>query len=76
VYNVDFEYTETAVQGLLKPKLIDTQLRGMTGPWARRHGDITMKDYCDYRRVLTQACVAYRFVFCFQFSLANMQPVS
>ncbi|KAJ7868913.1 hypothetical protein B0H14DRAFT_2572077 [Mycena olivaceomarginata] len=54
----DFEYTETAVQGLLKPKFIDTQLRGMTGPWARGHGDITMKDYCDYRRVLTQARVS------------------
>ncbi|KAJ7300529.1 hypothetical protein DFH08DRAFT_919254 [Mycena albidolilacea] len=51
----DFEYTETAVQGLLKPKFIDTQLRGMTGPWSHGHGAITMKDYPDYRRVLTQA---------------------
>ncbi|KAJ7842571.1 hypothetical protein B0H14DRAFT_2586293 [Mycena olivaceomarginata] len=51
----DFQYTETAVQGLLKPKFIDTQLKGMTGSWLRGQGDITLKDYHEYRRVLTQA---------------------
>ncbi|KAJ7880579.1 hypothetical protein B0H14DRAFT_2566266 [Mycena olivaceomarginata] len=40
---------------LLKPKFIDTQLKGMTGSWPRGQGDITLKDYHEYRRVLTQA---------------------
>ncbi|KAJ7823685.1 hypothetical protein B0H14DRAFT_2237484, partial [Mycena olivaceomarginata] len=51
----DFQYTETAVQGLLKPKFIDTQLKGMTGSWLRGQGDITLKDYHEYRRATVKA---------------------
>ncbi|KAJ6461691.1 hypothetical protein C8R45DRAFT_841971, partial [Mycena sanguinolenta] len=54
----DFQYTETAVQGLLKPKFIDTQLKGMTGSWLGGQGNITMKNYREYRRVLTQSHVS------------------
>lgn len=54
----DFQYTETAVQGLLKPKFINTQLKGMTGSWLGGQGNITMKNYREYRRVLTQSHVS------------------
>ncbi|KAJ7204968.1 hypothetical protein GGX14DRAFT_397902 [Mycena pura] len=51
----DFEYTETAVGGVLSEKVIKAQLRGMTGPWSGPNPNITLKTYHEYRKVLMQA---------------------
>ena len=42
----DFEYTETAVKGLLSKSIVDAQLRGINNSWSK-HSKITLRSYAD-----------------------------
>jgi hypothetical protein len=42
----DFEYTETAVKGLLSKSTVDAQLRGFNNSWSK-HRKITLRSYAD-----------------------------
>ncbi len=50
----DFEYTETAIQGLLSKKLVNKQLAGINSSWAKG-SNLTIKNYNDMDKVLTNA---------------------
>lgn len=52
----DFEYTETAVIGLLSKDLVDQQLRGINGYWSDGNSHLTLKSYADMKRALEKAC--------------------
>ncbi len=51
----DFEYTETAVNGLLSKKIIDKQLAGFNSTWAIG-SHLTIQNSKDMEDVLTMAC--------------------
>jgi hypothetical protein len=51
----DFEYTETAVQGLLPRHLIDKQLAGICGLWCPSGSNLTIKNYADMKKSLDAA---------------------
>ncbi|KAJ7199827.1 hypothetical protein GGX14DRAFT_661239 [Mycena pura] len=53
----DFEYAETAVQGLLRPVIIDKQLKGIAGTWTSHRSEMKMKNYKEYQRALIAARV-------------------
>ena len=50
----DFEYTESAIQGLLSKKLVNKQLAGINSTWAVE-SRLTIKNYNDMERVLAKA---------------------
>jgi hypothetical protein len=50
----DFEYTETAIQGLLSKSLINKQLAGINSGWAVG-SRLSIKNYNDMEKVLTKA---------------------
>jgi hypothetical protein len=50
----DFEYTETAIHGLLSKKLINKQLAGLNSTWAVG-SKLSIKNYTDMEKVLTKA---------------------
>lgn len=50
----DFEYTETAIQGLLSKALINKQLAGMNSRWAVG-SKLSIKNYNDMEKVLAKA---------------------
>lgn len=43
----DFEYTETAVKGLLSKDLVDKQLAGFNGRWSIGGSHLTLRTYKD-----------------------------
>ncbi len=51
----DFEYTETAVNGLLSKKIIDKQLAGFNSTWAIG-SHLTIQNSKDMEDVLAMAC--------------------
>jgi hypothetical protein len=51
----DFEYTETAVQGLLSKGLVDRQLSGITKCWSVSGSHLTIRNYADMERSLEAA---------------------
>ena len=50
----DFEYTETAVLGLLPKWIIDKQLAGFSSTWAEG-SHLTIKSFSDMDKVLSRA---------------------
>jgi Plavaka transposase len=50
----DFEYTETAIQGLLSKRLVDKQLAGINSAWAVE-SRLSIKNYNDMEKVLAKA---------------------
>lgn len=50
----DFEYTETAIQGLLSKALVNKQLAGINSRWAVG-SNLSIKNYNDMEKALTQA---------------------
>ena len=50
----DFEYTETAIQGLLSKKLVNKQLAGINSNWAAG-SKLSIKNYNDMEQVLAKA---------------------
>ena len=50
----DFEYTETAIQGLLSKQLVNKQLAGIQGSWAVK-SSLTLRTYNDMEAALTRA---------------------
>ena len=50
----DFEYTETAVQGLLNEDVVNKQLYGLHNGWAEK-SCITLRSYVDMERSLAAA---------------------
>lgn len=51
----DFEYTETAVKGLLHKDIVNTQLRGMSGSWSKNGSHITLRSNKDMEDALDRA---------------------
>ena len=51
----DFEYTETAVKGLLSKDLVDKQLVGFHGKWSIGGTHLTLRNYNDMRDSLEKA---------------------
>jgi hypothetical protein len=47
----DFEYAESAVIGLLSKPIVDKQLQGINGSWAKR-SHITFRSYADLEKTL------------------------
>ncbi|KAJ7215965.1 hypothetical protein GGX14DRAFT_359331, partial [Mycena pura] len=54
----DFQYTEGAVKGLLKPDLIDDQLKHITGDWSGGHSKLTIRNYREYKLALDRATIS------------------
>jgi hypothetical protein len=50
----DFEYTETAIQGLLSKTLVNKQLAGLNSTWAVG-SRLSIKNYSDMEKVLAKA---------------------
>jgi hypothetical protein len=50
----DFEYTETAIQGLLSKKLVNKQLASINSNWAVG-SKLLIKNYSDMEKVLMKA---------------------
>ncbi len=50
----DFEYTETAIQGLLSKSLVNKQLAGINSKWAFG-SRLSIKNYNDMEKVLEKA---------------------
>lgn len=50
----DFEYTETAIQGLLPKWIVNKQLAGLHSNWAQG-SRVTIKNFTDMDRVLSRA---------------------
>ena len=50
----DFEYTETAIQGLLSKNLVDKQLAGINSAWVVE-SRLSIKNYNDMEKVLAKA---------------------
>lgn len=51
----DFEYTETAVKGLLSKDLVDKQLAGFHGKWCIGESHLTLRTYKDMQDSLAFA---------------------
>jgi hypothetical protein len=51
----DFEYTETAVKGLLSKDLVDKQLAGFHGKWSIGGSHLTLHTYKDMQDSLAKA---------------------
>ena len=51
----DFEYTETAVKGLLSKNLVDKQLAGFNGKWSIGGSHLTLRTYKDMQEYLAKA---------------------
>lgn len=51
----DFEYTETAVKGLLSKDLVDKQLAGFHGKWSIGGSHLTLRTYKDMQDSLAKA---------------------
>lgn len=51
----DFEYTETALKGLLLKDLVDKQLAGFNGKWAIGGSHLTLHTYKDMQDSLMKA---------------------
>lgn len=51
----DFEYTETAVLGLLSQKLVDKQLAGFNEGWSIGGSHLTIRTYKDMQQSLAKA---------------------
>lgn len=51
----DFEYTETAVKGLLSKELVNAQLAGINSTWATG-SLLSIKNHRDMEHVLSKAC--------------------
>ena len=51
----DFEYTETAVKGLLSKDLVDKQLAGFNGRWSIGGSHLTLRTYKDMQDSLAKA---------------------
>ena len=49
--HADFEYAESAVIGLLSKPVVDKQLRGINGSWAKQ-SRITFRSYADLEKTL------------------------
>lgn len=50
----DFEYTETAVLGLLPKRIVDMQLAGFNSTWAEG-SRLTIKSFAEMDKVLSKA---------------------
>jgi hypothetical protein len=51
----DFEYTETAVKGLLSEDLVNKQLAGFNGKWSLGGSQLTIRTYKDMKNSLVKA---------------------
>lgn len=51
----DFEYTETAVKGLLSEELVNKQLAGFNAGWCIGGSHLTLRTYKDMQEVLAKA---------------------
>jgi hypothetical protein len=51
----DFEYTETAVEGLMSKKLVDRQLVGIGGSWSKDSMHLTLCSWADMEHLLNAA---------------------
>ena len=51
----DFEYTETAVLGLLPKWIIDKQLSGFHSNWAKGGSHLSIKNFAEMDRTLSKA---------------------
>ena len=51
----DFEYTETAIQGLLNKDLVNRQLSGFQKRWLTGESHLTIQNYKDMQGCLSQA---------------------
>lgn len=49
----DFEYTETAILGLLPRQIVDKQLAGINSSWAER-SQLTIKNYAAMEKYLAR----------------------
>ena len=52
---VDFEYMETAIEGLLSKKLMDCQLAGICGSWPKDGSHLTLHSWMDMEHSLNSA---------------------
>ena len=52
----DFEYTETAVNGLLSKKTVDKQLSGFNSTWAIGGSHLSIRNSKDMEAALAMAC--------------------
>ncbi len=52
----DFEYTETAVNGLLSKKTVDKQLLGFNSKWAIGGSHLSIQTSKDMETALAMAC--------------------
>ena len=52
----DFEYTETAVNGLLSKKTVDKQLSGFNSTWAIGGSHLSIQNSKDMEAALAMAC--------------------
>ena len=50
----DFEYTETAIQGLLPKWIVNKQLAGLNSNWAEK-SQLTIKNFTEMDKVLFKA---------------------
>jgi hypothetical protein len=55
---VDFEYTETAIKGLLSKELVNTQLARINSTWAVG-GFLSIKSHRDMEKIFSKACTYF-----------------
>ena len=65
----DFEYTETAIQGLLSKDLVDKQLAGFYKGWHTGESHLTIHNYGDMQKSLCKAQAYILQVNFFQLSI-------
>ena len=53
--HADFEYTETAVKGLLSEELVNKQLAGFNNGWSMGGSHLTINTYKDMQKSLAKA---------------------
>jgi hypothetical protein len=74
----DFEYMETAIQGLLNRKIVDAQLRGINHDWAG-DSNITFRSHADMEKSLAAARTydveVSNCITCIEGSSESHQPV-
>lgn len=51
----DFEYTEIAIKGSLRPAEVNAQLAGIHGPWSKAGSTLTIHNHSDMLRSLAAA---------------------
>lgn len=51
----DFEYTETAIKGSLRPTEVNAQLAGIHGPWSKAGSNLTIHNHGEMLRSLAAA---------------------